>query len=94
MTEQQLMQAIDDLARMTGFQLRYHTHRSEHSPAGFPDWCFAKRGRLVFVEAKTTTGRVSAAQAAWIATLSTITRVDALVTRPATLQQLADLLAR
>jgi hypothetical protein len=44
--------------------LAYHTHRSEHSEAGFPDWVFV-RERVVYAELKAMRGIVSPAQQAW-----------------------------
>lgn len=71
---------IVDLAMLLGFDLIYHTHRSQHSPAGFPDLCMLKevaretrRSAFVFLEVKGITrkgpGTVSAEQEAWIQAL-------------------------
>lgn len=67
MTEAELLQAVRDLARLRGF-LTYHTHRSDRSEPGFPDLvCVHPRtGDVVIAELKTSRGRVSQAQQAWL----------------------------
>jgi hypothetical protein len=50
-TEKDLARAIRDLAAMFGWQ-RYHTHRSDYSPAGFPDETLCRPPRVVFAELK------------------------------------------
>lgn len=58
----------------------YHTLRSRGSEPGFPDWTLA-RDRCVFLELKTETGKVSAAQAEWLHALNTA-GVEAYIVRP------------
>lgn len=59
MTEAELLAAVLGTPRKPGLALAlgwrgYHTHRSQHSPAGFPDLCLvhAAAGRLAFAELK------------------------------------------
>ena len=94
MTEKQLQSVVVDLARMRGFQLIYHTFRSERSAAGFPDLILVKPRRLIALELKTETGRLTATQAGWLGVLATIQGVEARLVRPSDLQDTADLLAR
>lgn len=46
----------------------YHTHDSRHSAAGFPDLVLV-RERIVYAELKTTKGKLSPSQAAWMEAL-------------------------
>lgn len=58
LTEKQWTGQVAELARSLGWK-RYHTFRSERSPAGFPDEVFC-RDRVVFAELKRElTGRKS-----------------------------------
>lgn len=73
MTEAQLLDGILGTPRAPGLALAlgwrgYHTHRSQHSPAGFPDLVLVRRGRLVFAELKRQADRYqpTPAQAAWL----------------------------
>jgi hypothetical protein len=67
-TEKEFQRGVLDWARLNGW-LAYHPHDSRHSQAGFPDLTLVRDGRLVFVELKTAAGRVSGAQAEWLAAL-------------------------
>ncbi len=50
-TEAQLERTVKDLAERMGW-LYYHTHRSQHSPAGFPDCVMLRGDRQVVAELK------------------------------------------
>lgn len=52
------------VARTFGYRV-YHTLRSKGSQPGFPDWTLV-RDRVVFLELKTETGKVSDAQSEWL----------------------------
>lgn len=67
------------VARTFGFRV-YHTLRSKGSQPGFPDWTLA-RDRVVFLELKTETGKVSDAQKEWLAALNAA-GTEAYVVRP------------
>ncbi|MGX5360071.1 VRR-NUC domain-containing protein [Kocuria sp. KH4] len=66
-----------------GWSLRYHTYDSRRSAPGFPDLVLVHpvRGRTIFRELKTETGRVSPDQRGWIDGL-TAGGSDAAVWRP------------
>jgi hypothetical protein len=88
MPEAALLQQVRALAREAGYALWYHTHRSDHSPAGFPDVILVRpepgRGAVYALECKTRTGKVSLAQQTWLAALDG-KMVHARVVRPADL---------
>lgn len=75
MTEAQLQAAIigtprsPGLAQRLGWELAYHTHRSDRSPAGFPDLALVhvRKGLLRFAELKRQKrSKTSPAQVAWL----------------------------
>jgi hypothetical protein len=68
-TEKQFQQQVKDLAKILGWKY-YHTWRSFHSPAGFPDCVMVKGCRVIFAELKTEKGKVSEKQQEWITALS------------------------
>jgi len=84
-TEDQLLDAVRQLARLLGY-LTYHTHRSDRSEPGFPDLVLVhpRTGHLVFAELKTAKGRVAPAQHVWIDALRRA-GVAAYIWRPADL---------
>lgn len=85
MTEKQFQQTIVDMARLLGWRV-YHTHDSRRSQPGFPDLVLV-RDRIVFLEVKTATGRLSDAQGEWIAAINGAGGT-ALVVRPADLPEI------
>lgn len=77
MTERQLLDGILDTPRNPGLALAlgwrgYHTHRSQHSPAGFPDLTLVRGGRLIFAELKTERGKTTDEQDAWLEDLGAV----------------------
>jgi hypothetical protein len=78
MTEKQLEAAVAGRARVYGWR-RYHTHRSDRSPAGFPDDALVRAGRLAFLELKTEAGKLSTEQAAWLADLELVATYAGLI---------------
>jgi hypothetical protein len=90
-TEEQFQQQIIDTARLLGWRV-YHTRDSRRSEPGFPDLVLC-RDRLVFLEIKTETGRVSDAQGEWIAAINRAGGC-ALVVRPSDLAEIEKALKR
>jgi len=74
MTEKELDAAVAKLCRLYGWR-RYHTYRSKHSPAGFPDLVLVKPPRLIFAELKSDDGKLSAEQAEWLTDLRAVARL-------------------
>ena len=64
-TEKQFEAQVKDLAKIFGW-LYYHTWRSIHSPAGFPDCVMVRPPRLIFAELKSEKGIVSKDQQKWL----------------------------
>jgi hypothetical protein len=68
--EAQLQSDVIKLAKWAGW-VHFHVYDSRRSPKGFPDLVLVHResGRLLFVELKSRTGRVSPDQRIWLALL-------------------------
>jgi len=79
------------LARTLGWGPCYHTLRSKGSASGFPDWVLV-RERVVYLELKTETGKVSEAQTEWIRVLYEAD-AEVWVVRPSHLEEIAKVLA-
>jgi hypothetical protein len=81
-TEKAFMHSVIDLARLSRW-LVYHTHDSRHSTAaGYPDLCLVRGPDLLYAELKSQHGRVTPAQAQWLAALSAVQHIEATVWRP------------
>jgi len=81
LAEAGLLDHIRALARRLGWCC-YHTHDSRKSEPGFPDLVLTNGRRVLFLECKTSTGKVTEAQAQWLALLGHSTPLDARVVRP------------
>jgi hypothetical protein len=80
-SENAFQQAVIDLARWAGWSC-YHTLRSTGSTAGYPDLTLVRGDVLLFAELKSQHGRVTPAQATWLAALREVTHVESTVWRP------------
>ena len=79
MTESELKSAVIEMARMYKWKI-HHDRPSQNSKgrwstaiegdAGFPDIVLARDGIVLFVELKSTKGRLSDGQTEWLAALS------------------------
>jgi len=65
-SEAEFQNTVIDLAKRCGFEFIYHTWRSDHSPAGFPDLIILKDGRMIVAELKKVGGQLSAEQYFWL----------------------------
>lgn len=81
MTERQLQEAIVECAGLFNW-LCYHTWLSMNSAAGFPDLILARAGRLLVIECKSATGKLTAAQETWLGVLGGIPSCEVHVCRP------------
>lgn len=90
LTEKEWTRQVVDLARMLGWS-RYHTFRSDRSPAGWPDEALV-RERLILLELKTEKGKLTDAQKGWLGKLSRA-GVEVYVARPGMLAELGIVLA-
>jgi hypothetical protein len=82
MTEKELQQSVLDLARSKGYRC-YHTFDSRRSEPGFPDIIAIRGERLVAIELKSETGKLTDAQTDWLRAFNEVWQVDAIVIRPA-----------
>lgn len=83
---------VIQLAAYNGW-VHYHTHDSRRSPQGWPDLVLCRPPELIFVELKTRTGRLTNAQAQWIAWLTSC-GMETFVWRPADFESVAMRLQR
>lgn len=72
-TEAGFQDAVVELASLRGW-LHFHDFDSRRNRAGFPDLVLSRRGRLIFAELKTETGRVSPDQQLWLDELAAAAR--------------------
>ena len=89
-TEKELDQSVHELCDLYGWK-RYHTFRSDKSPAGFPDLVLV-RERIIYAELKRETANPTREQSRWLEALRQ-GRGEVYVIRPRDLQQFADILA-
>lgn len=79
--EASFMATVVELAQWRGWR-SYHTFDSRRSAPGWPDVVLVRGDRMIAAELKTNRGRVSTAQAEWLAALSRIAGVECHIWRP------------
>lgn len=67
-SEKNFEQLVKELAQVNNW-LYYHTWKSIHSVAGFPDCVFVRDDIVIFAELKTEKGKVTPAQQQWLEAL-------------------------
>lgn len=75
---------VKDINEQGGTLLAYRTHRSDHSPKGFPDWFLAGPGGAAAVELKRQRTKPTSEQKDWLAMLN-LNGIPAVVLRPSDL---------
>jgi hypothetical protein len=85
-SEKTLLEQVRQLARMLGWRT-YHPHLSKWSERGWPDVVLCRPPRVMFLELKSETGKVSAEQAEWIEALRAC-GLDARIVRPSGFDEL------
>ena len=71
----------------------YHTWRSDHSAAGYPDLTLVRRDRICFAELKSEHGRVKPIQLAWLGALRATGKVEVYLWRPSMMEEVRRVLA-
>lgn len=89
MPESQLQERIIESATIGGW-MHYHTHDSRRSDRGWPDLVLVRGRRMLVLELKRRTGRVSVHQQRWIDALQQVDTLDVRVVRPDDLDALRD----
>ena len=89
-SEKEFQAAVVKLAKAKGW-LAYHTHDSRRSEKGFPDLVLIRDGKLLIVELKTESGRVSPEQTVWLCALVAC-GVDVRTWRPSMWESIAETL--
>jgi len=89
---------VEHLFAVYGWEF-YHVidtaYYARRTSSGFPDYCAARRGRVLFVEIKGSTGKVSDEQWKWINLLSENTGVECYIWRPDALEtEIVEVLSR
>ena len=76
MNENDFDSQIRDLIRLGRWDIAYHTFWSGHSAKGFPDWFLVRGNRIVALEIKGTTGKLTDEQVACLEFLRLTCKVE------------------
>jgi hypothetical protein len=91
LTEKDWQHQVVQLATQLGWKRAYHVYDSRRSHSGWPDLVLV-RDRIVYLELKRETGKLSDAQKGWLTDLRSA-GADAYIARPRDLEHLAATLA-
>lgn len=94
-TEKQWESHVKGLARLFGY-LYYHTWRSIHSPAGFPDCVLTRAGRTIIAKLKTDRrkSKLTVEQARWLWELRKTPNLEVYVWRPRHFEKIMEVLRK
>lgn len=87
-SEKELQADVIALLKLTGW-IVYHTFDSRRSAPGFPDLIAIRGRRLLALELKTASGKVTEDQYTWLKAFAGVDRVEAYVVRPENVDQLS-----
>ena len=90
-TEKAFESQVKDLAKLFGFKY-YHTWRSFHSPAGFPDCVLIKPPRIIYAELKSEKGQPTSEQYEWLTLLAECPQNEVFLWRPSDFEEIAEIL--
>jgi VRR-NUC domain len=90
LTEKQFQKQVEELLRLRGWRF-YHTWKSFNSARGFPDIFAVRPPRAVALELKTSRGKVTPEQEAWVAAMAEC-GIEAGIWRPDEWDELVELL--
>ena len=91
MNERELEADIKELAGVFHWQY-YHTWRSIHSAAGFPDVVMVRGDRVIFAELKSEKAKVSPRQQEWLDALTGTGKVEVYLFRPENWDRIVEIL--
>lgn len=91
--ERVLDDQVRELARYLGWE-RFHAYDARRSPEGFPDLVLVRPPRVLLVELKSPTGKLTPAQQRWQELLGECPGVEVYTWRPADLDGIARLMER
>jgi hypothetical protein len=91
MSEKDFEAGVKKLARMFGWKY-YHTWKSIHSPAGFPDCNLVKPPRIIYAELKSDKGQLTPEQKEWLALLGQCPGCEVYLWRPADIEEITKVL--
>lgn len=89
--EKGLTSQVKDAAALFGWN-RYHTARSQWSPAGFPDEVLVRGERIIFAELKTEKAQLKEQQRRWLWDLAATGKCEVYLWRPSSLWQIIEIL--
>lgn len=91
LTEKQFEAQIKEIAKLFDWRY-YHTWRSIHSPAGYPDVCMVRLSRIIYAELKSEKGKVSQKQQEWLDDLLATGKVEVYLWKPSQFEEIVEIL--
>ncbi len=90
-TEKAFQAQVEELLRLFHWRY-YHTWRSTHSPAGYPDLTCVRPPRFLIAELKSEKGTATDDQEAWLEDLGLVPGIEAYLWRPSDLDKIVEVL--